>query len=212
MAGSVSGVALAEISAGLVLCWSGIENQKVGASLQSLIRGKKLSPTPDATTVDTNVGGSGGGGGTTGTVTTTDSAIANDALKYGGAGYVWDGAPADGIGDWDCSSFCNWVIGHDLGLAIPGYAPGTYTGAVHGPNTVSWLAWTGCVTVGREQAQAGDLAIWQTHMGIVLAENTMISAQDEALGTGQSIITGAIPGELLFIRRLKAARGSGTAA
>lgn len=64
MAGTISGLALAEIAAGLVLAWSGIENQAVGASLQSLISGKKLTPTPDASpiTTGTTSGGSGAAG------------------------------------------------------------------------------------------------------------------------------------------------------
>jgi cell wall-associated NlpC family hydrolase len=123
-----------------------------------------------------------------------------------GAGYRWGGAPAVGTGNWDCSSFVNWVVGHDCGMAIPGYAAGSYGGAEHGPATLSWLAWSGCTTIGHSgsAAQPGDLAVWQTHMGICTGPNTMISAQDPQNGTRISAIDGFISGELLYIRRLAA--------
>jgi cell wall-associated NlpC family hydrolase len=44
-------------------------------------------------------------------------AIASDALRYQGAPYKWGGAKPDG---WDCSGFVNYVIGHDMGMRIPG--------------------------------------------------------------------------------------------
>ena len=121
---------------------------------------------------------------------------------YGGNSNVIDG--------WDCSSFANWVIGHDEGLAIPGgsWAAETANGSQHGPATGSWLIWTGCTTIGHDGnlAQPGDLAVWQTHMGICTGPNQMVSAQDPANGTRVSAINGFIP-EILFIRRLKAVSG-----
>lgn len=136
--------------------------------------------------------------------TATGQQIATDALAYQGAGYSLGGAPANGIGDWDCSSFANWVIGHDLGLAIPLYSAGDYTGQSHGPTTLMWLAWTGCVNVSRSEVGAGDLCVWQTHMGIAISDSRMISAQNASNGTQVSGIDGFISGELLVCRRLKA--------
>ncbi len=170
----------------------------MSATLRSLLSGQKPSGA------NVNPIGTPAAGTTTAPASAAESsAIASDALKYdGNFPYVWGGAPVNGGSD--CSGFVNMVCGRDLGMAIPGYAAGTYTGATHGPATVAWLAWSGCTTVSHDgnQAQPGDLAIWQTHMGIVTGPNQMISAQDPQLGTGLSVINGAIPGELLFIRRL----------
>jgi len=93
-------------------------------------------------------------------------------------------------------------VAERLGLPIPGYPAGAYTGSSHGPATGEWMVWSGLTTVGHNGsvAQAGDLAVWQTHMGICLGPNSMISAQDPANGTQVSAINGFIP-ELLFIRR-----------
>jgi cell wall-associated NlpC family hydrolase len=203
----IPGLPVAFIAAGGVLVFSGVENTPVGTVLRSLARGQappKGAPETFATPgTASTVPGVPGGPGSLGSA--SGQAIAADALRYQGAGYVWDGSPAEGIGNWDCSSFCNWVIGHDMGLAIPGEGAGAYTGSSHGPNTVLWLAWTGCTTVGHDgsQAQAGDLAVWQTHVGICTGPNQMISALNPEAGTKVTAINGAIP-EILFIRRLKA--------
>jgi cell wall-associated NlpC family hydrolase len=201
--GTISGIALGEIAVGLVLAWSGIENVSITSVIGSFLSGQEPTPGPAVTYATAASDSTPGSDGTTGTPGTTSSAIANDALKYNGAGYVYGGAPANGIGDWDCSSFVNWVIGHDLGGAIPGYSAGTYTGTSHGPTTGTWLLWGGCTTISSNAADAvaGDLCVWQTHMGVAIGSGQMISAQDEALGTGIANIAGAIPGELLFVRR-----------
>jgi hypothetical protein len=96
-------------------------------------------------------------------------------------------------------------VGHDNGLAIPFYRVGGYNGSAHGPDTLAWLGWGGCVTVGNtgSVAQPGDLCVWQTHMGIAIGGGQMISAQNSASGTQVSGIDGFVP-ELLFVRRLKA--------
>lgn len=131
------------------------------------------------------------------------SAIANDALRYKGAGYQYGGSPANGIGKWDCSSFASWVMGHDLGMSIPMYANGTYTGTSHGPTAQQYLVWTGAKSVARSSISPGDLCCWVTHIGFAIAENQMISAYDTAKGTLVTAITGAGPtGEPLTIRRV----------
>jgi cell wall-associated NlpC family hydrolase len=206
----ISGIALGSIAAGTVFVFAGIKGYSVAQTLQVIISGKDprqqaqanpIGGTPlTAPGIPGGIGSLGNGSG---------AAIAQDALRYKGAGYVWAGKPAQGIGIWDCSSFSNWVIGHDNGLAIPGWGAGKYDGSTHGPPTMIWLAWAGCTTVGHDgnQAQAGDLAIWQTHMGICVGPNQMISAQSSATGTQVSAINGFIP-EVLFIRRLKAVEAS----
>lgn len=204
MAGESKGIGFAAIGAGALFVYAGVKGYSVPQMLQDVITGKTpaAGQTEQALTVPqsaSSVGYLGSGSG---------SAIASDALKYNGARYVWGGAPGTQAGvdaGTDCSGFVNMVVGRDLGMAVPFYGTGKYDGSVHGPPTLAWLAWTGCTTIGSDpsQAQAGDLCCWQTHMGIALGPNQMISAQDEQLGTGISSIS--LPGELLYVRRLKAA-------
>ncbi len=201
--GSVSGIAAAEILTGIILVWAGIDNVTIPDALRTLIKGQPLSQSSSgygtsfaATAASTTDDGSDG--------SADGSAIASDALKYNGAGYVFGGAPANGIGDWDCSSFVNWVCGHDLSLAIPGDAAGTYTGTSHGPVVAQWSAWSGLTTVGTDgtDAEPGDIVTFglTVHMGIATGSNAMISAQDEALGTGLSAINGLGLGPVLVRR------------
>lgn len=203
MAGKLDGLGLAALAAGGLLTYSGITGKGVLSGVQGLIQGK----APATAAAANPITGQAAVGITGPTPPGSDPAIAQDALKYVGAGYVWGGAPANGIGNWDCSSFVNWVIGHDLGRAIPLYKAGTYTGANHGPPTTVWLAWTGATTLSHKasDAQAGDLCIWQTHMGIAIGGGRMVSARSASSNppTGIDTIAGDIPGELLFIRRLK---------
>lgn len=208
----ISGLAIAEIAGGLVLVWSGIENQPITSSLQTLISGKKLTPTPDSTTVDTDVTGQieassgiGAIGGGSAAGSTSDSAIASDALQYQGHCYAYGGAPGtNGTGCWDCSSFVNWVLGHDLHLDIPGVQ--NYDGSSHGPSTLSYLVWGGATRISSSEIQAGDLCVWQTHMGIATSNTDMISALNESLGTEVTTISAGAPfGEVLVPMRVNAA-------
>jgi len=155
-------------------------------------------------------GGSGtdnGGGPATGTQPSAGDAIASYAKSFVGAGYQFGGAPANGPGHWDCSSFVNWIVGHLMGLPIPGYAAGHYTGTSHGPISLEWDTWSGCTTIGHSGAAAlpGDLCCWQTHMGIAIGGGQMVSARSASSHppTGINTIDGDIPGEALSIRRLK---------
>ena len=207
-AGKVNGPALAAMAAGGVLVFAGLKGYSIPATLQDIMTGKnpqsQAQANPITGTAAATGGGASGGGSPGGS--TTPSAIANAALRYEGHCYLYGGAPGpDGKSCWDCSSFCNWVLGHDIGVDIPGFS--SYDGSSHGPNTLSYLAWAGATTVGHSaaSARAGDLCVWQTHMGICTGSNAMISAQNPSGGTRRSGITGFIPGEVLFVRRLKAA-------
>jgi len=200
MAGNIPGIAVGAGVAGLVLVWSGIKGASVSTVLRDAAHGQNPSTAPNVNPIIDSAGG-----GATGVSGNTGSEIANDALRFVGHQYIYGGAPGtDGTHGWDCSSFCNWVIGHDNALAIPGYGPGKYTGAVHGPATPQWFVTGLCTTVPRNQAQPGDVVVWLTHMGIVTGPNQMISAQTEATGTRVSSIDGFIKGEPMRIRRLKA--------
>jgi len=201
----VRGGYLALAGAGGLLVWSGLKGKSWSQVLRTVLNGRK--PETTATTLaitapDITGGGVPASGANVGPLA---QSIASDAQQYVGAGYVWGGAPAKGIGNWDCSSFCNWVIGHDMRRAIPLYAPGTYSGNSHGPPTTVWLVWSGCFTIKRQDALPGDLAVWQTHMGIITGNNRMVSALNSTIGTRQTSIDGAAPpGEILAVRRLKA--------
>jgi cell wall-associated NlpC family hydrolase len=206
MGKGLSALALAEVATGSLLAWSGISNASMTATLRSVLAGKAPAagtggePITGTTTGDLTT--------TTGTGPASDSAIASAAEQFQGHCYSYGGAPGpDGAGCWDCSSFCNYVLGVKLSMAIPGFAAGAYRGQTHGPDTLSWLAWSGCTTVGHSStaAQPGDLLVYQTHMGICIGPNQMISAEDPANGTATSSISGmtANLGEVLFVRRLR---------
>lgn len=206
MPAKISGVAVAEVMAGFVLLWSGIKNQPVGAVVKDLLKGKNPPTVPEAPPT-VGVGnappGTPGGAPLTGA---SDSAIASTALAYSGHCYDFGGAPGkNGQGCWDCSSFANYVLGVRLRMAIPGYSAGQYDGTVHGPTTLSYLAWTGAATVGHSSsvAQAGDLCVWQTHMGIATGGGNMISALDPSQGTRETTIDGIVTGEVLYVRRVR---------
>jgi len=204
---AVPGVPLALVAGGAVLVYSGVENTPVAGVLRSLSKGQAPKPGPFPAGGDTS-GVAQAGIEPTGPGSATGTAIAQDALQYKDAGYVWDGAPALGIGNWDCSSFCNWVIGHDEGMAIPEFPAGTYDGSSHGPSSFIWAAWTGCQTIGHDPsaAQAGDLCIWMNavgHIGIAIGGGQMISALDQTDGTKVTPISGTASGVFL-VRRLKA--------
>lgn len=192
---------------GAILLYSGLRGKSWSGVLRNVISGKPITTTPDNpifTAPQAYAYGQApvpahGGGSSTG------NAISDDALRYVGSWhYVWGGAPGSGERG-DCSSFANAVIGRDLGLAIPLYRPGAYHGQSHGPNTLVWMAWSGAFTIKRQDAAAGDLAVWQTHMGIFTGPNTVVSALDVQLGVKNlSVSQTAPPLEKLLVRRLKA--------
>jgi cell wall-associated NlpC family hydrolase len=137
--------------------------------------------------------------------------LSSDAMQYEGSGYVFGGAPEHGRGQWDCSSFVNWCAGNDLGMAIPGFAAGSYHGQVHGPVVLDWASWTGCTTIPGSAAAAGDIVVWPGigptgHMGIVTGPNQMISALNPSKGTQKTAIKGfGIPGIPAVYRHINGA-------
>lgn len=139
--------------------------------------------------------------------------IASDALRYRGAGYVFGGVPDHGIGQWDCSSFVNWVVGNDLSMAIPGYSAGTYHGQAHGPVVLDWATWTGATTVPGPPT-SGDLCVWPGagaagHIGIAISGTQMISALDTKDGTIVTPIVGYGPAGVALIYRAVSGNSSG---
>jgi cell wall-associated NlpC family hydrolase len=202
-----TGIMIATALGGGILLWSGINNKGVLATARDLLQGKKPIPgAKQSFSVGLNGSGTAGSAASGTAPTTTDSNIANTALKYDGNRYVWGGSPGTAQGvdaGTDCSGFCNMVIGRDLGMAIPGYPPGAYTGAAHGPATGGWLLWSGVASITAKELQPGDLLVWPTHMGISLGGTQMISALDTNDGVKITSIAGGTPtGEPVFCKRL----------
>jgi cell wall-associated NlpC family hydrolase len=134
------------------------------------------------------------------------SSIATDAQKYIGAGYVW-GGNASQIGDWDCSSFTSYVLGHDLNLPLPGghWGDPGFPPHAHGPTTGSYALYG--TQIDAAQVAAGDLVVWSTHMGIAIDGQHIVSARDPKEGVGiDSILdtTNGLGGEIVRFRRVPA--------
>ena len=129
-------------------------------------------------------------------------AIAQDALGHAGKPYVWGGGSPAG---WDCSGFANYMICHDMKLAIPDYTGGTFTGSEHGPNVGDWIGWSGVTSISSGSETAGDLICWgpNEHMGIVTGGGKMISALNPQYGTVETTYAGGSPGGTPVFRQLK---------
>lgn len=148
----------------------------------------------------------------------TGTDIAQDALRYQGAGYTYGGT-ASKPGDWDCSSFVSYVLGHDFGLTLPGggrYGSSGYPPGSHGPVVSTYATWNGATTLPSGQAPAaGDLCVWNGlgplgHIGIATGPASMVSALDAEAGTVASPIQGYGPaGVKVIYRRLNAAGQTG---
>lgn len=200
----IDGVALATIGTGALFAYAGITGKSVLASVQAMVSGKSpltlVNVNPVNGTGNPNAVTSGAGSVSGGTP--SGQAMAADALHYAGHQYVYGGAPGpNGSGPWDCSSFMNWVIGHDFHHPIPG--GGTYDGSSHGPATGGYMSWSGAVTIPRSQLAAGDLCVWSTHIGMAISNSQMISALNPSLGTAVTTPENGGPqGESLVCRRI----------
>lgn len=161
----------AALTGGTITTATYTQEQAQQAKLQAYI-GSVQSPSG-------NVGGAS---------SSTGSTISDDAMKYIGSGYVW-GGNASKVGDWDCSSFVSYVLGHDLGLALPGGKWGDpgFPPTAHGPTTGSYALFG--TAINQQDVAAGDLVVWSSHMGIATSNTDIVSAQDEKLGVGTSGIT-----------------------
>lgn len=192
---AVNGVAVSSVAIGSVLLWSGIKGWNLTRTIGEVITGKVPQGSEENILTAPN-----SGSGASGATGFTSSGIANDALQYNGHAYLYGGAPGkSGTSPWDCSSFVNWVCGHDLKKPIPGYGPGQYDGSVHGPPTGSWGIWPGLKHVSTPQS--GDIVVWTGHMGICIGPNQMISALDSRDGTKITPIQGFGNGPLLCYGR-----------
>ena len=196
MAG-INGKALAAVAAGSIFVYAGLKGVSVTHAMAIIISGKnpkglvQSNPIGTPTASASSSGTPSGGGGD----------IAGIASGYvGRLQYVFGGPPPSGT--VDCSSFASKVL-NEAGIHDPGGLP--FDANSHGPSTISYLSWQGAATVGHSpsDAQRNDLCVWQTHMGIATGNGEMVSARDPAEGVGVDTIAGDVPGELLFVRRIK---------
>ncbi len=156
------------------------------AAIKGIIAGAKASgASPGA-----QMPGAGGG-----------DAIAAAALNYIGQPYVF-GGPADRPGNWDCSSFVSYILGHDLQRPLPGGKWGDpgFPPHAHGPTTNNYMLFGQPVTI--TQLQKGDLVVSPEHMGIVVTTGTYMSAKTPSAGTGLGDFTRNFPGGQPVFRRV----------
>lgn len=195
MAGQISAKAVALAGAGAATVWLAMRGVGLSSGFRSLLGGT-IPAAGDSLTLDAAPGSAQMGS------LVGDSSIAQAAMRYVGSGstYRWGGGSPAG---WDCSGFVNWVLCHDLGLDIPGYKGGSFTGSGHGPVVFQYFLWSGCTTIPRDQVQAGDLALWPTqHMGIALNNAEMVNCPGPN-GTPAPIVShidGAASGPLVCRR------------
>lgn len=202
------GVAVGAAMIGGLLAWGGLNNAGILSTARDVIAGQRPEPGSQQSfgfsIAGVNIGGSASGNGATVGGIGGNSVIAQDALQYKDKGrYVWGGGQ---LLRWDCSGFCNYVIGKDLSLAIPGHAAGTWAGTSHGPATPQWAIWPGCQTISAAEAGPGDIVVWPAfHMGIVTGPDTFINCpgpQGSPAPIVSSISKVTLAGPRLF-RRLK---------
>lgn len=192
--------------------WRDTKTLSPASMVKSVLQGNGLPPrNPEASIVGglgallTAVAGSGGDSGSTGIGTA--AATVADALTYAGHCYLY-GGPSDASACWDCSSFVTWVLGHDMGMPVPGgtWASTTGSGAAHGPASEAYLTYGSAVS---GSPQSGDLLVYGTcHIGFAVNSTEMMSAQDEALKTNTSSIPATVDGCTLTIRRPAYSTGS----
>jgi cell wall-associated NlpC family hydrolase len=132
-----------------------------------------------------------------------NNVVTDEALTFAGkVPYVFGGwSPVTG---WDCSGFAANILGIHFGLILPEMKV-PYTGQEHGPDAASYRHWDQAVKIdGDKNAIAGDLLIWDTHIGFALDNYYMLSALNETYGTAVTPIAGFGPaGEGYGVHRLK---------
>lgn len=180
------GVAVAYCVVGGVVLYSGIKGATLQDTVGAVLTGN-LTVTDDEPIQAQNSSGSGNTTPATTGSTASGQQILGDAMKYNGHKYVYGGAsnPTDG---WDCSSFASYVLGHDLGMMLPGnesWAQATESGKVHGPVADEFAKTPNFTKVGSNPAQnqPGDLLVWTGHVGFGTGNGGMFSAYDTASGT-----------------------------
>lgn len=190
---STDGPGLAAVAVGSVFIYAGIKGYSVLKAAQNAIQGQSPNAGQSTSLLVSNSG--------VPSTSSATSSISNNALQWTGKlTYKYGGPPPSGT--VDCSSFASKVL-DESGIVNPGGTP--YSSTSHGPTTLDYLTWSGAKTISHNanDAIAGDLCVWQTHMGIAIGNGKMVSARDPSQGVGIDSISGNIPGEMLFVRRIK---------
>jgi cell wall-associated NlpC family hydrolase len=129
-------------------------------------------------------------------------AFANLALTYAGkVPYEFGGwQPSTG---WDCSGAVGYLLSN-WGIILPGLTSRWYASSGYHPSdAAAYLTWEHAWTVPQSQAWAGDLYVWETHVGIALDNYYMLSALDAQYGTAVTPVAGFGPAnETLTVRRI----------
>lgn len=191
----IPGFAIFLTAIGGIVAYSGVRGISVSAAARNLLAGVSPESVPKIASgaVEWNTGVDSAHSSTSGIVAT--------AMRYVGVMYNW--AHANPTVGWDCSGFCNWVLGHDLGMTLPGGIK-NFNGTWHGPPAAMWYVTTLATSIPRSEIQPGDLCVWPTHMGIAVDSDHMINAYQTGHPTQVTGIDDmAPPGELLRVRRLR---------
>lgn len=187
---AAKGVSVAYCVIGGVVLYSGIKGAKIADTVGAALKGN-LSVTNQEPITAANSSGGSTNPSAPSTAPTGGSAsgqqIVGDAMKYNGHKYVFGGASNPQSG-WDCSSFASYVLGHDLGMQLPGnttWAKATNNGQSHGPVADEFAHTPGFKKVGSDpkQNQPGDLLVWTGHVGFGTGNGGMFSAYDTQSGT-----------------------------
>lgn len=206
----VKGMSVAYSVVGGLVLYSGIKGASLADTAKAVLSGNLTLTNTEP--VSFPAGSPGGGSGGTGSGSANGAAILADAMKYNGHKYVF-GGPSNPTNGWDCSSFVSYVLGHDMGLGIPGgsWASVTSSGKSHGPTAAAYKSWTGATTVQTSAVQPGDLLCWQTHVGFAVDGSHMFSAYDTPDGTLQTPWAGPRGEGAAMVRRVNATSSGGTA-
>lgn len=175
----IPGNAVAAVSAGAFLLWTGITGQDVIAGLRNLVRGRPASTLSSGSAFPSQVGT----GSAVASGTELGARIAATARKGEGVMYRWGGDTPAG---WDCSGFVSYVlrqVGAMTGRKVSG----------------GFLVWSGATTVPRSACAAGDLLCWAGHVAIALSPTQMI----EAPGRGKRTRITSIRWTGCTVRRVK---------
>lgn len=205
MAGAgVPGLAVAAVTAGGILAWSGVANRSVRDTLKDVMAGRRPGssgvPTgPDLSSVPVPAGPGTAGGETVsggeahgldrsaGAASGPLGVFMATARAQLGKPYVWATAGPD---TFDCSGLVTYCLKR-AGLDNQRRVTGQY------------LVWSGAVTIPRDQCAEGDLVCWTGHIGIAVSRDDMINAPH----AGAVVRVQSIWGQPI-IRRLKLPTGS----
>jgi cell wall-associated NlpC family hydrolase len=185
---SLSAAGVAYTTVGGLLLYSGVKGATIADTARSVLSGTTTVKSTETIPV-INASDSSGTVTATG-ATANGQQIIGDAMRYNGHKYVF-GGPSNPSAGWDCSSFASYVLGHDLGMALPGgkmWAAATNNGNDHGPVASDFANTPGFKKVGTDAVknQPGDLLVWSGHVGFGTGSAGMFSAFDAQSGTTAS--------------------------